>query len=230
MWYRAWLEVRWRLVLMALLNSFVGALLLDDRVSSEVWLRRLSGNLPIVFAMNAIVLAGSGVASQLSQRPGQLVHPSMMFLLSLPITRAKLVMVRQAVGALASLALLLVTLGVFFVAAPELRQALPTSADAALLIVCVGFVTMAAYSVSALLSTFLDQLWQTYGAMAIVAVVLGAFPGARFWNSVVQNSSAATTSLGGAFWAPIIVGLTACTVVCAAMVFTSVRVVRAKQF
>ncbi|MEO7358971.1 MAG: hypothetical protein ABI120_01490 [Gemmatimonadaceae bacterium] len=229
MWYRAWLEVRWRLVLMALLNTFIGALLLDDPVSAEVWLRRLGGNLPVVFAMNAIVLAGSGVASQLSQRPGQLVHPSMMFLLSLPITRARLVLVRESVGALAALALMMLTFGAFFVLAPELRVALPVSA-AAVFIACVGMVVLTAYSISALLSTFLDQLWQTYGAMALVALVLGVFPRARFWDSTLRHATDAVTVATSVSWIPVVIGVVACVCLCGATIAASVRVVQRKQF
>ena len=56
---------------MALVNAAIGALLLDDVVSGGVWVRRLSGTLPMLFAMNAVVLASAGVATQISQRPGR---------------------------------------------------------------------------------------------------------------------------------------------------------------
>ena len=229
MWYRAWMEVRWRLVLMALLNTFVGALLLDDPVSSEVWLRRLGGNLPIIFAMNAIVLAGSGVASQLSQRPTHVVHPSMMFLLSLPITRSRLVIVRQVVGALAALVLMVLTFSALFIGAPELRAALPFP-TAAFFFAAISLVVLAAYSVSALFSTLLDQLWQTYGAMAVVALVLGVFPSARFWNSVLRESGTVVASTSDVSWIPFAIGTATCAAVCALMVTVSVRVVERKQF
>lgn len=228
MWYKAWTEVRWRLVLMALLNSFIAALLLDDVVSRDVWRNRLSGNLPTVFAMNAIVLASSGIASQLSQRPGQLVHPSMMFLLSLPIARKRIVLQRQAVGAISAVALLLVTASVYLMAAPEIRE-LFTVGTGALFVVCIVSATLTAYAASALLSTVLDQLWQTYGAMALVAVVLGVFPRARFWNILLYSNPLAT-SAAGIPWLSVATGLVACTSFTAAMVFVSVQIVKKKQF
>jgi len=224
MWYKSWVEVRWRLVLMALLNTFIAALLLDDTVPAAVWRNRLIGNLPIVFAMNAIVLAGSGIASQLSQRPGQLVHPSMMFLLSLPITRSRIVLVRQAVGAIASLVLLFATMAVYVIAAPEIRE-LITLSSGALFLACITSVLLVAYAVSALLSTVLDQLWQTYGALALIAAVLGGFPAARFWTVVLAPAELVTRH-----WMPVSIGITTCATLTAAMVVISVRTVQRKQF
>lgn len=226
MWYKSWVEVRWRLVLMALLNTFIAALLLDDRVPAAVWRNRLIGNLPIIFAMNAIVLAGSGIASQLSQRPGQVVHPSMMFLLSLPIARSRIVLVRQAVGAIASLVLLFATMGVYLIAAPELRELFTIKAGA-LFIACVASALLTAYAASALLSTMLDQLWQTYGAMALVAAVLAGFPAARFWSVLLPAVSADPFTMP---WAPVVVGALSCASLTAVMVWLSIRIVQRKQF
>ena len=228
MWYKSWVEVRWRLVLMVLLNAFIGALLLDDAVPANVWRARLSGNLPVIFVMNAIVLAGSGVASQFSQRPGQLVHPSMMFLLSLPIARSRIVLVRQVVGAISALALLSATIAVYAAAAPELREIL-TPGQGLLFAICVASVTLTAYATSALLSTMLDQLWQTYGAMALIAGVLGVFPATRFWNTVLSMNSTPASS-GGNAWMNIGVGFAVCAVLSAAMAYVAVRIVQRKQF
>ena len=228
MWYKSWVEVRWRLVLMALLNAFIAALLLDDTVPAAVWRNRLIGNLPIIFAMNAIVLAGSGIASQLSQRPGQVVHPSMMFLLSLPISRSRIVVVRQAVGAIASLMLLFATMAAYVIAAPELRELL-TIKTGALFMVCVASAALTAYAASALLSTVLDQLWQTYGAMGLVAVALGAFPAARFW-SVLLPTSPVSVELVAVPWVPVILGVVTCATLTTVMVSISVRIVQRKQF
>ncbi|MEO7996590.1 MAG: hypothetical protein ABI852_04050 [Gemmatimonadaceae bacterium] len=227
MWYKSWVEVRWRLVLMTLLNAFFGAVLLDDAVSADVWRHRLSGNLPMIFAMNAIVLAGSGVASQLSQRPGQLVHPSMMFLLSLPITRSRLVLVRQAVGAMSVCALMLATTIVFCAVAPGIREIF-SPASALLFLICIAGVVFTVYAISALLSTVLDQLWQTYGALAIVAGIFGAFPRARFWSILLEQFNA--TNVPPTVWTQVFIGLLTCAALTFSLVFASVRVVQRKQF
>ena len=227
MWYKSWVEVRWRLVLMALLNTFIAALLLDDTAPAAVWRNRLIGNLPIIFAMNAIVLAGSGIASQLSQRPGQIVHPSMMFLLSLPISRKRIVLVRQAVGVIAAIGLMLATSVVYLIGAPELRDVL-TIGKGAVFLGCITCVVLTAYAASALLSTVLDQLWQTYGAMGLVAIVLGGFPKARFWSVLLPTSASTNSALTP--WATIATGVLACVVLTMAMLLLSVRIVQRKQF
>ncbi len=114
MWRHAWRDVRWKLALMAIVNTAISALFLDDAVAGGVWIRRLSTTMPMLFAMNAIVLANAGVATQVSQRPGQVVHSSMLFLLSLPLSRKRLVLVREATGMVAALSLMLLTLGAYW--------------------------------------------------------------------------------------------------------------------
>ena len=109
MWQLAWLDVRWRMVLMAVANSALLLLFLDDAVSGEVWMRRLD-SLPLVFCMNAIVLAGAGIPTHVSQRPRAEPHASVLYILSLPISRQRLVLVREAVGLLATWLIVIVTL------------------------------------------------------------------------------------------------------------------------
>ncbi|MEP6781578.1 MAG: hypothetical protein ABJC26_16890 [Gemmatimonadaceae bacterium] len=225
MWYRSWLEVRWRLVLMTLVNAFIVTLLLDDPVPFAAWEHRLSGNLPFLFAMNAIVLAGCGLASQISQRPGQVVHSSMMFILSLPITRKKLVLVREAVGALGSLALVYLTFFAFWLGAPSLREGISAEAITLYLVSVTAFV-LVAYAVSAMLSAVLDQLWQTYGAMAALALAFGAIPTARFWTSVFAEPSG---DARGALMV-VTIGSLASILVATGLVFLSVQIVQRKQF
>ncbi|MEP6762956.1 MAG: hypothetical protein ABJB66_01535 [Gemmatimonadaceae bacterium] len=225
MWYKSWLEVRWRLVLMTLVNTFIVALLVDDAVPFAAWERRLIGNLPFLFAMNGIVLAGSGLVSQISQRPGQVMHSSMMFILSLPITRQRLVLVREAIGALGSLVLVYLTLAAFWLAAPALRDGV-SAQQAALYVISISTLVLAAYAVSAVLSALLDQLWQTYAAMGVLAVVFGAMPSARFWAAIFTHPAVGAANALNA----VAVGSLASTLVAAGLVFLSVQIVQRKQF
>ena len=219
MWGYAWRDVRWKVALMALVNAAISVLLLDDVVSGGVWVRRLSGSLPMLFAMNAVVLASAGVATQISQRPGQVVHSSMLFLLSLPISRRRLVLVREAVGALGAIALLLATLGAYWCFAEPLRAVLP-AAVAWRYVVSVAAATLTAYSLSSLFSTFLDQLWQTYAALGVVSLLLFAIPTTRIWREAF-DATHQTLLIGG---------VSACLVVSALLIWLSVRAVERKQF
>ncbi|MGV3709336.1 MAG: hypothetical protein ACO1Q7_10880 [Gemmatimonas sp.] len=222
---KSWMETRWRLVLMLLLNLFIGSVIVDDRVPVDVWVARFNGMLPMIFAMNGIVLAGSGISSQISQRPGQVVHPSMMFLLSLPVSRTRIVLVRQAVGAGATLLLFCMSMTALVMVAPETRGLLFTGAGA-LYITCTVAAVLTAYAMSALLSTVLDQLWQTYGAMAVVAAIVGLFPASRFWSAVLGENSAADASVV----TTSMLGVGACAVLITLLIVVSIRIVRRKQF
>ncbi|MBC8085872.1 MAG: hypothetical protein H7Z40_01300 [Phycisphaerae bacterium] len=229
MWYRSWVETRWRVVLMLLVNGFFGALLADDPADGGVWRSRFNSVLPMIFAMNGIVLAGSGVASQMSQKPGQTVHTSMLFLLSLPITRRRLVLVRQAVGAIATLGVVLVTLFGYALAVPELRANV-TLHECVAYLACVLPVVLTAYAVSALLATVLDQLWQTYAALAVVSAVLGGIPQSRVWRVVTEGVHTASTASVSPMWMAIGLSLICCMAISAALVVVAVGVVNRKQF
>ena len=219
MWRYSWRDVRWKFALMAIVNTAISALFLDDPVVGAVWIRRLSTTMPLLFAMNAIVLASAGVATQISQRPGQVVHSSMLFLLSLPIARRRLVLVREAVGAAAALVLMLLTLGAYWLLTESLRASVGPS-QALQFVLSVAAFMMLAYSVSALLATVLDQLWQTYASLGVVSVALWAIPSARFWGNVFVMD-------GGA---RVLGGIATSLLLGAALVWFSVRVVERKQF
>lgn len=219
MWRYAWRDVRWKVALMAIVNTAISSLFLDDTVSGDIWIRRLSTTLPMLFAMNAIVLANAGVATQISQRPGQVVHSSMLFLLSLPIARSRLVLVREATGAIAALLLMLLTLGVYWALTVELRAAL-TSLQAVQFVLCVASFMLFAYSVSAAFSTVLDQLWQTYASLGLISVLVWMVPHARFWAGATAPEGASLVILGSAV----------CLVLAGALIWLSVRVVNDKQF
>lgn len=219
MWRYAWRDVRWKLALMAIVNTAISSLFLDDTVSGDVWIRRLSTTMPMLFAMNAIVLASAGVATQISQRPGQVVHSSMLFLLSLPIARRRLVLVREAAGAFAACALMLVTLAAYWLLTDSLRAAV-SPVQAAQFVLCVAAFMIFAYGVSAAFATVLDQLWQTYASLGVISLVLWALPGARFWGGVFANNGASLVASG----------ISLCLLGASALVWLSVRVVERKQF
>lgn len=219
MWHYAWRDVRWKVALMAIVNTAISSLFLDDAVSGEIWIRRLSTTLPMLFAMNAIVLANAGVATQISQRPGQVVHSSMLFLLSLPIARSRLVLVREATGAIAALLLMLCTLGAYWVLTAELREVLASS-QALQFVLCVAAFMLFAYSVSAVFSTVLDQLWQTYASLGVISVLVWIAPHARFWAGATAPNGASLVAVGSAV----------CLLLASALLWLSVRIVNDKQF
>lgn len=220
MWQLAWLEVRWRIVLMLCANAAILSVLLDDVVSASVWLRRLDA-FPMLFATNAIVLAGCGVTTHIANKPSQVVHPAMLYTLSLPITRARLVLVRELLGLLSAFAVIGATLLTMWIVAPSLRTALPTAHFLAY-VGCVLLVATVAAGVSAIFSTWLDQLWQTYAALAVVALLVGTVPVTRIWQLALRAD--ASVSMQSAL-APL-----AALVLAAALSLVSVRMVQRREF
>ncbi len=217
MWYPAWIEVRWRVVLLLALNLGIGALLLDDVVPPAVWIRRLDGALPFAFILSAVMLASAGINTRTSFRPGQSVEGAMLYTLSLPISRRRLVLVRSAVGAVASLALIVAGLAGLWLLAPAVRVALPVPILARYLLAIVA-VAGAGFALSTALAAVLDQLWQTYGSLGIVAAVLFLVPEARIWRSSLSLGDSSAVAFGG-----VLVGA-------AALIWLAVKLVERRDF
>ncbi len=221
MWYNSWLETRWRMALMVLLNAVIVSLLLDDVVPAAVWLRRLDASLPMLFAMNAITLAGVGIATQISTSPGQIMHGSMLYTLSLPISRRRLVLVREAVGVVAVVALIVVTLSAVWFGASSLHEAMSLTRFTMYGLTVIA-TALVAYGISAVLATFLDQLWQTYAALGVTTVIFFTLPGTRIWSDLLR--SAVVPDFSPWF------GILSCIAIVAILSAVSVRRVQVKQF
>jgi hypothetical protein len=167
--------------------------------------------------------ASAGIGTETSFRPRQSLHPSMMFTLSLPITRRRLVLVREAVGAVATLGLGCGILAALWSASGGVRSLLSPAQFAAYGIGVLS-AALVAYGISAALAAVLDDLWQTYAALAIVAVLVFALPATRIWSAALPAgaSAGAPLPLPGA----ILLALTAT----AALSLLSVRLVERREF
>ena len=224
MWRKAWLETRWKLALMALLDALILALLLEDGGSAAAWHARLAGAIPMLPIMNGVVLASAGIGTQTSFRPRQTLHPSMMFTLSLPIARWRLVLVREAVGALATAGLTAAMLTALWVASPGVR-ALLTPIQFAVYGIAVLASAAVAYGISAVLATLLDDLWQTYGALVSVAILVFALPPVRIWTGLLPGPEGSVSGASGA----ALEILLACALA-GSLSLLSVKVVERRQF
>jgi len=171
LWYKAWLELRWRFLL-PLAGTFVAAWwLIGLRVDSPT---RYTINFLSLFIwpMVAVTQAGAGINTQVTYGARAGVHASMLFTLSLPVRRRRLVAVRAGLGAL--LTAVLVTCQCFFgwAVAPALRARL-TPADVALYAICALAGSLVFYALGVLLSAMVDELWVFYGSfLALFAVVV----------------------------------------------------------
>jgi hypothetical protein len=163
LWYKAWLETRWRMLAPLGMMVFV---LAQSHAQGSLELRpgRMLDGIAVFWLIAPIMLAGTGVKTESTYRPMKGLNDSIYFTLSLPVSRVRLLAVRAGVG-LAEICMILVTIvavaGVFF---PELRtQTSPTD------VLKYAFTALACsllfYGLSALLSAYFDQVFQVWGSM-----------------------------------------------------------------
>src|SRR5580704_7281425 len=114
------------------------------------------------------MVSGAGIATQPSIQAAKGLHGSMYFTLALPVSRFRLLATRAALGWLEMcFAIGLLCLGML--AAPVLRATPPMEAfeHAIALTVCAS----AFYSITVLLSTFLEEVWRVWGSMISYAAL-----------------------------------------------------------
>jgi hypothetical protein len=167
LWFKAWLEVRWRfaflvgMILLVWLTPFwITATGVHTTVpAARLWMGIQLG-MVLLYIFAAIYLAGSGINTQgmYSFTPG--FDGSMLFTLSLPVSRRRLLFVRAGLGAILTTILLAIMVGYILHLRPEATSALQVLVYMTRVIVC----TMAIYAFSVLLACVLDEIWQVTGA------------------------------------------------------------------
>src|ERR1039458_6117121 len=170
LWYKGWLETRFRLLFTLGITLFILTFHYSIRNSLP---RNSSGKaavLSMVFTYGILVmmaeatLAGAGVTTQPSLQASKGLHGSALFTLSLPVSRLRLLAVRAAIGWAEVAAMIAILCCGFWFASPLVRiMATPIEMMeyAATLLACGS----ALYGLSVLLATFLDDQWRTWGTM-----------------------------------------------------------------
>jgi len=171
LWYKAWLELRWRFAFLA--GSILILWLMPywmpwiaSAPVSRMWVGiQLEFVLLSIFA--AIYMAGTGINTQTTYAATSGFHGSMLFTLSLPVSRWRLLAVRAGLGALMTGA------AVILLAWHTLLHA-PVSANGWQALACITRVlvcTMAVYAVSVLMACVLDEMWAFTGAVMVWSAV-----------------------------------------------------------
>jgi hypothetical protein len=176
LWFRAWLETRSRIVFtLVWLSFFVGVLAMAGTGGGA------PGNTPVgrLLAMMAfpwifvpVWLAGSGVRTQpvFGRNATRGGHGSTHFTLSLPVTRARLLMVRGALGLLETAAVTLVSGAAAWMLFPIVRAASTPMLGMQHLLV-VFMCGLAFYGLSVLMSTWLDEMWHIWSTTILILVL-----------------------------------------------------------
>ncbi len=164
LWYKAWLETRWRVLFLLGFMFF----LLFQVYGSQGFPRQKPAALSalaIVGLLVPLMLAGSGIRPESPFRAVKGLQGSMYFTLSLPVSRLRLSAVRTGLA-------LVETAGVIAVgclaagALPEIRAHV-TPGDGLRYAIACFVCCLPALGISTLLATFLDQQWQMFGSMFV---------------------------------------------------------------
>ncbi len=174
LWFKAWLEVRWRFAFLVGLILFIWLTPLwipatgvqPGVPAARLWMGMQLGSV-LLYIFTAIYLAGSGINSQTMYGATTGFHGSMFFTLSLPVSRRRLLYVRAGLGFLLT-CLLIVIMAVYVLhLRPEATSALQALVYLTRVIAC----TMPLYALAVLLACVLDEMWQFTGACIVWTAV-----------------------------------------------------------
>jgi hypothetical protein len=174
LWFKGWLETRIRLCMAFVFLSLLLALAHAVPATAA----GPSARLPIIgvilysnpsfIVMACAFLAGAGIATQPSFQAAKGVHGSILFTLSLPVSRLRLLAVRAFIGWAEAMCAIGMFCWALWLVAPTLR-AVATPAEmfeyAGTTMVCAS----ALYFLSVLLATFLEEQWRVWGTMLAAA-------------------------------------------------------------
>ena len=165
LWYKAWLETRFRLLFSLVVVSFVLALLYSKKATDA---RAVVGIAAGLAALLCIMLAGAGIATQPAFQATKGLHGSILFTLSMPVSRLRLLVVRAGFGWLEMVGgIAAVCCGMWILFPVGTARALDMLDYAGTLIACASGL----YAISVLLATFLDDQWRVWGSGIVFAAL-----------------------------------------------------------
>lgn len=174
LWYKGWLETKSKLLFGCIFIVFffvsMSSISPSGGLRAPAQLNAFVSTAVICVAMLSIVLPGAGIATQPSFQATKGLHGSMLFTLSLPVSRLRLVAVRAAIGWLGLAASIgALCCGMWFLF-PVLRAG--STPKLMLLHLLVQLVCASAlYFVGVFLATFLDDQLRTWCSMILFATL-----------------------------------------------------------
>jgi hypothetical protein len=229
LWFRAWLETRSRVAFTILwLALFVGILATANREEAGPdRLGRALGVLAFTWIFVPVWLAGSGVKTQAGFGRGATrgLHGSIHFTLSLPVTRARLLIVRSALGLIETATVIAALGAATWLGLPVLREIAPAVWLQHLL---VAFVCGTAfYGLAVLTATLLDDVvhvWTGTLGIMILWSVRSRLPEVLDFIRPFADASPVVT--GDVPWTAMVVAVAAGGL----FVLTALKVVQTQEF
>ena len=235
LWLKAWLETRWRLAwagLVGLLFFSMPLMSMGTHLSPTASQARLATYMVLIAEaafMATIMLAGSGIhtASTRAGASDKGADRSIVFTLSLPVSRRGAFLTRAALGAVAVLPMVLLC----WAFVPLLLHFSPTPVPVRLLAAAIPFQFMAvmlAYSGKLFMECLvgeMTQVWLFGGAVLAGMITAGLRwpPMIRFLDFV---SGAAYMTTGQISW----FGVGACLAVSCLFVVAAIQVIERREF
>lgn len=174
LWFKGWLETRSRLAFAGLWSAgFLGIFALATSsvgVGKSLPTPALLGILALVWVLIPVFLSGTGVRTQPGFGPSAAkgLHGSTQFTVSLPVSRARLLMVRTAVGFAETAVVIAVLFAGALIVFPELRATV-TVPDSLRYLVIVLAGAFAVYGMSSAIATVVpDAFIMSFGVVAVV--------------------------------------------------------------
>lgn len=211
LWRKAWLECKYRFILcfvMSLALSLSAVVQVDQTVAQKV-LGNIAALTSLVGPLGALILAGSGINTQTNWGMMQGFHPSMYFLLSMPVAREKLLRVRAFTGLglsfvwIAGTAALIGGLDAVVGRASDwtgMLRSLPN--------LFVG--TTVVYMFAVWLTAFLDEFWAGMVSLTVVGMLagFGLAGGPTWFNTAKFMSDTSLLAFNGMAWMQALAYLT----------------------
>ncbi len=165
LWYKAWLETRFRLLFSLVVVALVLVLLYSKQATEA---RAVVGIATGLAALLSIMLAGAGIATQPAFQATKGLHGSILFTLSMPVSRFHLLAVRAGFGWLEMVGGIgAVCCGMWMLFPAETVMPRDMLDYAGTLIACASGL----YAISVLLATFLDDQWRVWGSGIVFAAL-----------------------------------------------------------
>jgi hypothetical protein len=170
LWYKGWLETRFRLLLT--LGATTGFLITLHSLlhgAAKLPPQAFTGVPKISVIWICAMLSGAGIATQPGIQATKGLHGSALFTLSLPVSRLRLLTIRALIGWLeTAVAIAIFCYGIWLLI-PGARAAVTGTEMFEFTGMLIASAT-ALYFVAVLLATFLDDQWRTWGTMLVSLV------------------------------------------------------------
>jgi hypothetical protein len=173
LWYKAWLETRWRMLIplaMILFALFAG----HNRGQLLPGPKSVQNALPFFWLVLPLTIAGAGINTEAPFRVMKGVNGSTTFTLSLPVSRFRLFAARVAFGLIVTVGLIVAACCISWLAFPEVKASIAPN-DGLRYAAAVLACSFAAFGLSTLFATFLDQQIQMIASMSSIFLLIWLF-------------------------------------------------------